>query len=158
MNRCSKSFVEHAALAWLEGVGRQVRNGADIAPTNPWSGVTATCTRSWRSGLMLCRARTTDRSRWLRLRRRPARRNTQDTEQEYSAGIRFVGWQSGEQPMPKLAFSRPTISADTRFRGGFRNRIADRLDAGIVRYDRTATVDFRDGMFAVPVRRLWEAA
>ena len=35
MTRFSESVVEDAALAWLEGVGWQVRNGAEIAPGEP---------------------------------------------------------------------------------------------------------------------------
>ena len=31
----TESIVEQAALAWLEGVGWQVRNGAEIAPGEP---------------------------------------------------------------------------------------------------------------------------
>jgi len=31
----SKSVVEEAALAWLESVGWQVRNGVEIAPGEP---------------------------------------------------------------------------------------------------------------------------
>ena len=31
----SESVVEQAALAWLESVGWQVRNGAEIAPGEP---------------------------------------------------------------------------------------------------------------------------
>lgn len=31
----TESAVEQAALAWLESVGWQVRNGAEIAPSEP---------------------------------------------------------------------------------------------------------------------------
>ena len=31
----TESVVEEAALAWLESVGWQIRNGADIAPGEP---------------------------------------------------------------------------------------------------------------------------
>ena len=31
----SESVVEQAALAWLEGTGWQIRNGAEIAPGEP---------------------------------------------------------------------------------------------------------------------------
>jgi type I restriction enzyme R subunit len=33
--RFTESTVEDAALAWLESIGWQVRNGADIAPGEP---------------------------------------------------------------------------------------------------------------------------
>lgn len=35
MTTFSESVVEQAALAWLEGNGWQVRNGAEIAPGEP---------------------------------------------------------------------------------------------------------------------------
>ncbi|MCE2647028.1 MAG: hypothetical protein LW835_17895, partial [Burkholderiaceae bacterium] len=35
MSRFNESTVEQAALAWLEGAGWQVRNGAEIAPGEP---------------------------------------------------------------------------------------------------------------------------
>jgi type I restriction enzyme R subunit len=35
MTTFTKSVVEQAALAWLEGIGWQVRNGAEIAPGEP---------------------------------------------------------------------------------------------------------------------------
>lgn len=35
MSRFNESTVEHAALAWLEGAGWQVRNGAELAPGEP---------------------------------------------------------------------------------------------------------------------------
>ena len=48
---------------------------------------------------------------------------------------------------------------DADFRGlrKLRDAAGPRFVAGVVLYDGTATVDFRDGLFAVPVRRLWEA-
>ena len=35
MSRFNESTVEQAALAWLEGAGWQVRNGAELAPGEP---------------------------------------------------------------------------------------------------------------------------
>ncbi len=48
---------------------------------------------------------------------------------------------------------------DADFRGlrKLRDDAGPRFVAGVVLYDGTATIDFRDGLFAVPVRRLWEA-
>ena len=48
---------------------------------------------------------------------------------------------------------------DADFRGlrKLRDAAGPRFAAGVVLYDGTATIDFRDGLFAVPVRRLWEA-
>jgi hypothetical protein len=37
-----------------------------------------------------------------------------------------------------------------------RDAAGKRFAAGVVLYDGAATVSFGDGLFAVPVRRLWE--
>lgn len=48
---------------------------------------------------------------------------------------------------------------ESDFRGlrKLRDGAAERFVAGVVIYDGTATVRFGDGLFAVPVRKLWEA-
>jgi predicted AAA+ superfamily ATPase len=48
---------------------------------------------------------------------------------------------------------------DADFRGlrKLRDAAGKRFKAGVVLYDGTATIDYRNGLFAVPLRRLWEA-
>lgn len=46
----TESVIEEAALAWLESVGWQVRNGDEIAPASPPPNATATGRWSWRNG------------------------------------------------------------------------------------------------------------
>ena len=48
---------------------------------------------------------------------------------------------------------------DSDFRGlrKLRDAAGTAFAAGIVLYDGSATIDYRDGLFAVPVRRLWES-
>jgi len=46
--------------------------------------------------------------------------------------------------------------ADFRGLRKLRGAAGERFVAGVVLYDGSATVDFRNGLFAVPVRRLWE--
>lgn len=48
--------------------------------------------------------------------------------------------------------------ADFRGLRKLRDATGKRFAAGVVLYDGTATIRFGDGFFAVPVRRLWEAA
>lgn len=50
MTSFTESVVEQAALVWLESVGWQVRNGAEIAPANLRRSATITGRSSWRSG------------------------------------------------------------------------------------------------------------
>lgn len=51
-----------------------------------------------------------------------------------------------------------TVSeADLRGLRKLRDAAGTRFVAGVVLYDGSATVRFRDGLFAVPVRKLWEA-
>lgn len=47
--------------------------------------------------------------------------------------------------------------SDLRGLRKLRNAAGRRFSAGVVLYDGSATVSFGDGLFAVPVRRLWEA-
>lgn len=47
--------------------------------------------------------------------------------------------------------------ADLRGLRKLRDAAGKRFVAGVVLYDGSATVNFRDGLFAVPVRKLWEA-
>jgi predicted AAA+ superfamily ATPase len=47
--------------------------------------------------------------------------------------------------------------ADFRGLRKLRDAARERFVAGVVLYDGSACVDFRDGLFAVPVRRLWES-
>ena len=49
-------------------------------------------------------------------------------------------------------------SADFRGLRKLREVSGKQLVAGVVLYDGGATIDFGDGMFGVPVRRLWEAS
>jgi hypothetical protein len=49
-------------------------------------------------------------------------------------------------------------AADFRGLRKFREVSGTDFVAGVVLYDGGATIDFGDGLFAVPVRRLWEAA
>ena len=46
--------------------------------------------------------------------------------------------------------------ADLRGLLKLKNAAGKRFVAGVVLYDGSATIEFRDGLFAVPVRRLWE--
>ena len=46
--------------------------------------------------------------------------------------------------------------ADLRGLRKLKNAAGKRFVAGVVLYDGSATIEFRDGLFAVPVRRLWE--
>lgn len=50
-------------------------------------------------------------------------------------------------------------ASEADFRGlrKLRDAAGKRFVAGVVLYDGSATVDYRDGLFAVPLRRLWEA-
>ena len=47
---------------------------------------------------------------------------------------------------------------ETDFRGlrKLRDAAGKRFVAGVVLYDGSATVNFRDRLFAVPVRKIWE--
>jgi len=47
--------------------------------------------------------------------------------------------------------------ADLRGLRKLRDAAGKRFAAGVVLYDGSATVNFRDGLFAVPIRALWEA-
>ncbi len=47
--------------------------------------------------------------------------------------------------------------ADLRGLRKLRDAAGKRFAAGVVLYDGSATVDFHDGLFAVPIRKLWEA-
>lgn len=47
--------------------------------------------------------------------------------------------------------------ADLRGLRKLRDAAGKRFAAGVVLYDGTATIPFREGLFAVPIRRLWEA-
>ncbi len=46
--------------------------------------------------------------------------------------------------------------ADLRGLRKLRDAAGKRFVAGVILYDGSATIDFRDGLFAVPVRKLWE--
>ena len=46
--------------------------------------------------------------------------------------------------------------ADLRGLRKLRDAAGKRFVAGVVLYDGSATINFRDGLFAVPVRNLWE--
>jgi predicted AAA+ superfamily ATPase len=46
--------------------------------------------------------------------------------------------------------------SDLRGLRKLRDAAGKRFVAGIVLYDGSATINFRDGLFAVPVRRVWE--
>ena len=48
--------------------------------------------------------------------------------------------------------------ADLRGLRKLRDAAGERFVAGVVLYDGSATINFRDGLFAVPVRKLWEAS
>ena len=48
-------------------------------------------------------------------------------------------------------------AADFRGLRKLRDAAGKRFVAGAVLYDGNATIDYRDGLFAVPVRRLWES-
>ncbi len=50
------------------------------------------------------------------------------------------------------------VESDLRGLRKLRNAAGRRFSAGVVLYDGSATVSFGDGLFAVPVRRLWEDA
>jgi hypothetical protein len=47
---------------------------------------------------------------------------------------------------------------ESDFRGlrKLREAAGKRFVAGVVLYDGSATIHFRDGLFAVPLRKLWE--
>ncbi len=49
-------------------------------------------------------------------------------------------------------------ASDLRGLRKLRNAAGKRFGAGVVLYDGSATIDFGNALFAVPVRRLWEAA
>lgn len=49
------------------------------------------------------------------------------------------------------------VESDLRGLRKLRNAAGRRFSAGVVVYDGSATVSFGDGLFAVPVRALWEA-
>ena len=47
--------------------------------------------------------------------------------------------------------------SDLRGLRKLRDAAGMRFAAGVVLYDGTATISFGDGLFAVPIRKLWEA-
>ena len=48
------------------------------------------------------------------------------------------------------------VQADFRGLRKLRDATGKRFAAGVVLYDGSATINFREGLFAVPIRRLWE--
>ena len=48
------------------------------------------------------------------------------------------------------------VEADFRGLRKLREAAGQRFRAGVVLYDGTASVSFGDGLFAVPIRRVWE--
>ncbi len=52
--------------------------------------------------------------------------------------------------------SATVTSADFRGLRKMKGAVAERLAAGVVLYDGESSVSFGEGLFAVPIRRLWE--
>lgn len=68
--------------------------------------------------------------------------------------------EQGQAAVAGVEVKAAATAGESDFRGlrKLRGAAGKRFVAGVVLYDGAATVDFHDGLFAVPLRRLWEAA
>ena len=66
--------------------------------------------------------------------------------------------EQGHSAIAGVEVKAAATAGEADFRGlrKLRDAAGERFVAGVVLYDGTATVNFGDGLFAVPVRRLWE--
>ena len=66
--------------------------------------------------------------------------------------------EQGQSAIAGIEVKAAATAGEADFRGlrKLRDAAGQRFVAGVVLYDGSATIDYRDGLFAVPLRKLWE--